>query len=821
MKRTLAILLTLALVISVISLPVSSASADTTMHVIGGWLRLRSGPSFTSATIASYYTGTTVTVMGTSGQWYYVKVSDGQVGYMYSSYLSSGGSVTPSGTSATVISSNGYGVKLRTGPGTGYGVIRVYPVGTVATIISAGTYWDYICINGTYGYMMSQFLTTGGSVDPSGGYLAYVTSQNGLGVRLRTGPGTNYSIMGLYSVGTLVTVLQHGTVWDYIRIGSRTGYMMTQFLTTSGVVNTITAVSISNTKPYTGDVLTATITPSGATAVYSWVDQDGVTLGTGSTYTVTSADVGKYIRVTVVGTGNYNGSATSALTAAVQQRAALETITLDNTEPVVGDKLTATLTPPGATATIYWYRSNGTYLGKGTSYTCTKSDIGYGIAARAVGSGSYTGDIYTAYTDKVVAEKKKTEITDADISNTSPRVGDTLTVNIQPSGAEADVVWYSNGTAIGYGTSYTVQESDLDEKLYAEVTGINDYTGTVTTAATDKVRAKADPGDPTELTGVTISGSTAQGGTLMAAYTPDTAAGVSYSWTMEKADGTVVELSTSESLTLNNAAILGHTVTVTVTGDGTQSTGEKSASIYVPEAGSTAEPINSVTIIGSAEVGETLYVSIDPTDAGSYVTYGWQLSDGTSLGTGSSAVIPAGAEGKTVTVTVTGDGTVYTGAVSDSATVAASAIGSVTITGYSGESTANVYDVLTAYVTGSSTGVTYTWTMTKSSGEAVIGNEQSYTVNQACAAHTLTVTATGDGTHTTGTVTASIEVNTVEIETESNSLMMSALYSFDASAATDTENDTEDTEDTEEEDIPDAPEYTEDTTDTVTDNGNG
>ena len=59
MKRVLAILIVLCMLVAAIPL---GASADSTAYVVGGWLRLRALPSFDAETIASYYTGTRVTV---------------------------------------------------------------------------------------------------------------------------------------------------------------------------------------------------------------------------------------------------------------------------------------------------------------------------------------------------------------------------------------------------------------------------------------------------------------------------------------------------------------------------------------------------------------------------------------------------------------------------------------------------------------------------------------------------------------------------------------------------------------------------------------
>lgn len=42
--------------------------------------------------------------------------------------------------------------------------------------------------------------------------------------------GHHYSIIGVYSVGTQVKILERYNGWYRIQIGSRVGYMMSQFL---------------------------------------------------------------------------------------------------------------------------------------------------------------------------------------------------------------------------------------------------------------------------------------------------------------------------------------------------------------------------------------------------------------------------------------------------------------------------------------------------------------------------------------------------------------------------------------------------------------
>lgn len=123
MKRFFSTLLVAVMLLGLV--PAASTAATQYASVTGGWLRLRSAPNYNASTITSYYTGTQVEVLGTSGKWYHVQTPDGRTGYMHGDYLVLGGvapSLKPDGSTAYVTSRNGYGVRLRRGPSTVTGV---------------------------------------------------------------------------------------------------------------------------------------------------------------------------------------------------------------------------------------------------------------------------------------------------------------------------------------------------------------------------------------------------------------------------------------------------------------------------------------------------------------------------------------------------------------------------------------------------------------------------------------------------------------------------------------------------------------------------
>lgn len=493
MKRFLAVLLVAVMLMSI--LPATSMAASYAT-VVGGWLRLRSAPNFNATTITSYYTGTQVQIISSSSGWYKVQTPDGRIGYMYGDYLRVGGSIPSEGT-AYVTSYNGYGVRLRTGPGTGYRIIRTYAVGTPVTVLERGTYWSRISIGGTVGYMMSQFLHFGSDYPDDGNVLCYATiwSSNGYGVRLRTGPSKSYSKIGVYSVGTKVAVLQKGAVWDRIRVGSRVGWMMNEFLIYHEN-NEITSVTLNNYMPVVGSVLSMqAVAPNTATVSYEWL-VGGVLKSTNTTYTVDANDVGKTIQLRVTGTGSYKGTVTSAATNAVVSNTVLTGVTLNTIAPVVGDVMTATLNPAGASV-IYAWKVGGYQVSNAATYTVTANDVGKQIELIVTGTGVYSGTKSSGLTAAVSASRAIADVVIRNDSNptvgAAPSVGDKLTAVPSPAQATVTYQWNRDGAAISGATaaSYTVAAEDQGHKLSVTVTGTGSYTGTDTSSQTATVVVKA------------------------------------------------------------------------------------------------------------------------------------------------------------------------------------------------------------------------------------------------------------------------------------------------------------------------------------------
>lgn len=600
MKRLLALLLAAILLVGMLP---ATAMADTQYAtVIGGWLRLRSTAGYAdNNVITSYYTGTVVEVLDKIGEWYQVKTPDGRTGYMLDDFLQLGASVPSTSASGYVTSHNGYGVRMRKGPGTGYRVIAKYDVGTPVTILESGTYWCKLNVNGLIGYMMSQFVSQGNGSGSSGGsetILGYATvwSANGYGVRLRTGPGTGYGKIGVYSVGTQVAILERGAEWDRIQVGGRVGYMKNEFLNYHNT-NEVTSVSINTLNPEVGTVMSVqALTPSSASVSYEWM-VGGKVKGTGATYTVAAADANKVIQLKVTGTGSYTGSAVSAATNKVIASNQISSVKLNTTAPVVGTKLKATVKPEGATVSYVWKVDDAKVSGAtSNTYTVQASDVGKVVQVTVTGTGSYVGTA-SAATAAVMASSSVSGVSIATVSGAAPTVGDTLRATVSPAQATVNYQWLRNGGAISGATEDTYELTSADEgkKISVKVTGTGAYAGTKTSEQTAAVAAQpttpviaayAMPG--AEVGAVYATQLTAQGGGAM-------------TWSLKAGSSLPAGLQLSSAGAITGTPTVEGAVTFTVTATNSAGTAEGTFTITVA---SQAKPALTVGAITFADVEE-------------------------------------------------------------------------------------------------------------------------------------------------------------------------------------------------------------------------
>lgn len=133
------------------------------------------------------------------------------------------------------------GLNVRSGPGTNYSIITALTNGTRVTVYETKSGWSRI---GTNRWVSSEYLSsstssggnTGGSTTTTS-YTATVTPNIGLNVR--SGPGTNYSIITALTKGTRITITQESSGWGK----TSRGWVSLDYVSKSSSSNTGTSSS--------------------------------------------------------------------------------------------------------------------------------------------------------------------------------------------------------------------------------------------------------------------------------------------------------------------------------------------------------------------------------------------------------------------------------------------------------------------------------------------------------------------------------------------------------------------------------------------------
>lgn len=129
----------------------------------------------------------------------------------------------PAGSAGRYAESTQYVINIRSGPGTNYSVIGQIRPGTLYPIVGDSGNWWAITYGDQIGYVFKSLITvseSGPSASPTGQSIeAYWI------VNVRTGPGTNYDVIGQIRHGTLYPVIGESGDWWIINFNGQTGYV--------------------------------------------------------------------------------------------------------------------------------------------------------------------------------------------------------------------------------------------------------------------------------------------------------------------------------------------------------------------------------------------------------------------------------------------------------------------------------------------------------------------------------------------------------------------------------------------------------------------
>lgn len=209
----------------------TTPASGTAGTVKGSSVRMRSGPGTTYSILGTYNNGTALTIVGTQNGWTKV-VLGGVTGYIRSDYVAVGAAPsTPTTPTTGTGYINGTGVRMRAGASTTSQILGTYNTGTAMTITGSTGNWYAVTYNGRNGYVCKDYMTLSQPTTPSTTPAASSAGTvKGNYVRLRSGPGTNYSILGTYNNGTPLMITGSNGSWTAVTINGKSGYMSSTYV---------------------------------------------------------------------------------------------------------------------------------------------------------------------------------------------------------------------------------------------------------------------------------------------------------------------------------------------------------------------------------------------------------------------------------------------------------------------------------------------------------------------------------------------------------------------------------------------------------------
>ena len=263
--------------------------------------------------------------------------------------------------------------------------------------------------------------------------------------------------------------------------------------------------------PKVGSTLTATAgtwKPSDVTLTYQWL-RDGVIISgaTKTSYTITTADAGHALSVSVTGAKSGLASRTASSTPTAKVAALPKVITpgaptITNAEQMmVGDWLTAEpgeWGPDRVELSYQWFRGDhAVSTGTTPRYKVSDADLGKPLVVKVTGRKSGYPSVTAASDPTAKAVKRGIRSVTPTISG-EVRTGQWLTAEPGtwgPDGVELIYQWFRGDHAVSTGTKtrYKVSTADLGKPLTVKVTGRKKSFPTVSKTSEPTAKAKASP----------------------------------------------------------------------------------------------------------------------------------------------------------------------------------------------------------------------------------------------------------------------------------------------------------------------------------------
>ena len=238
-KKLISLCLTVIMSASLLMIPAQATANGGAVTTSA--LNLRASASTSAQILQVMPRGAKVVVESTSDGWSKV-IYNGTEGYASAEFLTAAEAVSSSFGTGTITGSD---VRMRSGASTSSSIIGTYGKGTQMTVTGVNGNWYAVSYNGKTGYVSSDYMSLSNSA-AAGNTAANTTANNtsnensnvsgktgsiiGTSVRMRSGAGTNYEILGTYSNGVKLTVLGSENGWYKVSYNGKTGYIKADYV---------------------------------------------------------------------------------------------------------------------------------------------------------------------------------------------------------------------------------------------------------------------------------------------------------------------------------------------------------------------------------------------------------------------------------------------------------------------------------------------------------------------------------------------------------------------------------------------------------------
>ena len=283
MKRFLSILLVLMLLVPAAALADGGDTYAMISHPSANYITLRESASDSSTSLGKFYNGLYVYIVSYyDNTWAEISVNPGSTqpytGYVKRSFLQTdfvNNAVKSTAPAMSLQNSQGKGVLLRSTPtflNDNSNVLGLYANGTQVQVLGDMSSWYYVQVGGRVGFMSKTGFTaktvsastTSSNPNWNNGPVGSHVSANwniavpanyaivnnpypGDRLNLRRDPSTDSSSLGKYYNGVYVEVLATlDNGFTQVRIGNLTGYMKTEYLSSSSVASAMPLLKISS-----------------------------------------------------------------------------------------------------------------------------------------------------------------------------------------------------------------------------------------------------------------------------------------------------------------------------------------------------------------------------------------------------------------------------------------------------------------------------------------------------------------------------------------------------------------------------------------------